>query len=148
MTMKRTKPRANRGRVLVAKVGLDGHDRGARVVGRMLQEESFEAIFVGVRHTPAQVADIAQREEVDVVGLSLLSGAHVELSAAVRKELDGRGLSHVPLALGGLIPPADATTLRDLGVALIIHPGEATGPKELAAQVDDLVRKSRETAQD
>lgn len=145
--MKLTKPRANRGRVLVAKVGLDGHDRGARVVGRMLQEESFEAIFVGVRHTPAQVAEIAEREEVDVVGLSILSGAHVELSAAVRRELDGRGLHHVPLALGGLIPRADASALRDLGVALVVHPGEARGPKELAAQVDEMVRQSRESAE-
>lgn len=136
--------RANRGRVLVAKVGLDGHDRGAKVVSRLLMEENFEVVFVGVRHTPDQVAEIARDEEVDVVGLSLLSGAHVALSEAVRRSLDERGLTHVPIALGGLIPKSDADALKSAGVALVVHPGESLlDTKEIAASIDDLVTRSR-----
>lgn len=144
MPFEPTKPRANRGRIVIAKVGLDGHDRGARVISRMLREESFEVVFVGVRHTPAQIADIVRHDEVDVVGLSLLSGAHVELSSAVRKALDERGMAHVPIALGGLIPRSDAEALREAGVALVIHSGEAgLDMTRLADELDRLVEASR-----
>lgn len=131
-------------RVLVAKVGLDGHDRGARVLARMLREEGFEVVFVGIRHTPEQVADVAITEEADVVGLSILSGAHVELAAAVRRALDARGLKHIPVAVGGLIPPTDGKVLRDSGVARVFHPGDSgidAGP--ITQAMDELVGQAR-----
>lgn len=138
------KPPANRGRIVVAKVGLDGHDRGARVLARMLREEGFEVVFVGIRHKPDQVADIAVAEEADVVGLSILSGAHVELAAAVRCALDARGLAHIPITVGGLIPRADGELLRKVGVARAFHPGDSgidSGP--ISAAMDTLVDQSR-----
>ena len=140
---KPSKARANRGRILVAKVGLDGHDRGARVLSQILMEEGFEVVYVGVRHTPLEVADAALREQVDVVGLSLLSGAHVQLSAAVRKALDERGLGHVPIAVGGLIPRSDAEALRTSGVAFASHPGDGAGAAKISDELDTLVAQSR-----
>ena len=142
--MDRQKQIANRGRIVVAKVGLDGHDRGARVLSRMLLEEGFEVVFVGVRHTPEQVADIAVRDEADVVGISLLSGAQVELSAAVRRALDARGLNHVPIAVGGLIPRTDGDALRQSGVTMVFHPDdEILSPDRIAEAMDKLVEISR-----
>lgn len=138
------KPPANRGRIVVAKVGLDGHDRGARVLARMLREEGFEVVFVGIRHSPDEVADITVAEEADVVGLSILSGAHVELAAAVRRALDARGLKHVPITVGGLIPRADCERLRQAGVARTFHPGDSgVEPQPVVAAMDALVGESR-----
>lgn len=142
--MPNSKTSANRGRVMVAKVGLDGHDRGARVLSRMLRDEGFEVVFVGIRHTPQQVARIASEEEIDIVGLSVLSGAHVELSKAVRIELDRLGLKHVPIAVGGLIPREDAAILAEVGVARAFHSGDIALDREvMASNIDELVGKSR-----
>jgi methylmalonyl-CoA mutase C-terminal domain/subunit len=129
---------------VVAKVGLDGHDRGARVLARMLREEGFEVVYVGIRHTPDQVADITVAEDADVVALSILSGAHVALCAAVRSALDARGLAHVPIAVGGLIPRSDGDALTSAGTARAFHPGDSgidAGP--VTSAMDALVDQSR-----
>lgn len=142
-------PLSNRGKIVVAKVGLDGHDRGARVLARMLREEGFDVVFVGIRHTPDQVADIVLEQKADVAALSILSGAHVALSAAVRRALDARGLAHVPIALGGLIPRSDAPALTEAGVMRAFHPGDAgPGPDEIATAMDDLTTLSRQRGSD
>ena len=138
------RPPANRGRIVVAKVGLDGHDRGARVLARMLCEEGFEVVYVGIRHTPGQVADIVLSEQADVVALSILSGAHVALSAAVRQALDARGFTNVPIAVGGLIPQADSLALAAAGVARAFHPGDSgIGADIITSAMDDLIIESR-----
>lgn len=144
-----TRPNANRGRVMVAKVGLDGHDRGARLLSRLLREEGFEVVFVGIRHTPEEVARIAKEEEVDVVGLSILSGAHVELSRAVRRALSELGMEHVPIMVGGLIPASDGKALHESGIAKAYHPGDGMiDPQELASVLDDMVGRSRAATAD
>lgn len=138
---------SNRGRVMVAKVGLDGHDRGAKVLSRMLREEGFEVIYIGVRHTPEQVAKFALQERVDVVGLSLLSGAHVELGDSVRRALNDIGLAHVPVTIGGLIPRADAEALNAAGISKCFHPGEnSSDPERVAEELDRLIEQSRQNA--
>lgn len=142
--MEKSKRNANRGRILVAKVGLDGHDRGARVLAQMLRREGFEVVQLGVRHTPDQVADIAVSEEVDVVGISLLSGAHVALGAAVLKALAERGADKIPVALGGIIPRSDAEALAKIGIRKVFHPGDAAHAEKVIATMDDLVRQSRD----
>ncbi len=135
----------NRGRVMVAKVGLDGHDRGAKVLSRMLREEGFEVVYVGVRHTPEQVAKFAAQERADVVGLSLLSGAHIELGGAVRRALDAVGLGHVPVAIGGLIPLSDAKALGAVGISKCFHPGQDFSDAErISEAIDKLVEQSRQ----
>lgn len=140
------RPPANRGRIVVAKVGLDGHDRGARVLARMLREEGFEVVYVGIRHTPEQVADVVVSEAADVVALSILSGAHVGLAAAVRRALDARGLQRVPIAVGGLIPGSDAQALAEVGVARAFHPGDCgIDAVAITSAMDDLTSRSRAT---
>lgn len=138
--------RSNRGRILVGKVGLDGHDRGAKVLARMLAEDGFEVEYLGVRTTPGQLADAALEKRADVVAISLLSGAHVELSAAVRKALDGHGLRHVPVVVGGLIPKADVETLQAVGAARVFTRGQSdSGSERIFGAMDELVSLSRQT---
>src|SRR5258708_25403185 len=128
---------SNRGRILVSKVGLDGHDRGAKVLARMLREEGFEVAYLGVRSTPDQVADRDDQEWVDVVAISLLSGAHLEVAEAVRKALDARDLQHITIAIGGLIPDDDVEALRSRGVACAFCPGKADNtPQHIPAALD------------
>lgn len=135
---------ANRGRIVIAKVGLDGHDRGARVIAQALRDEGFEVTFVGVRNTPGDVVRVATEIDADVVGISLLSGAHLTLCADVRQLLDESGLDYLPIALGGLIPRSDAETLREYGVALIAHPGDDLNRLDrIVSAMDELVAKSR-----
>jgi len=113
-------------RVLVAKPGLDGHDRGAKVVARALRDAGFEVIYTGIRRTPEEIAETALQEDVDVVGLSILSGAHLELTPFVVEELKKRGLEpnrDVLLIMGGIIPEEDIEKLRGLGVAKVFGPG-------------------------
>src|SRR6188474_216268 len=95
-------------RILIAKPGLDGHDRGAKVISRALRDAGFEVIYTGLRQTPEQVAETALQEDADAVGLSLLSGAHMTLFPRVRAELEARGIGDVLLFGGGIIPDADA----------------------------------------
>src|SRR5438094_5967884 len=102
-------------RVLVAKPGLDGHDRGAKVVARALRDAGMEVIYTGIRQTPQMIAEAALQEDVDVVGLSILSGAHLELFPRIVQELRTRGMDDVLLFAGGIIPEEDVEALRSLG---------------------------------
>lgn len=110
-------------RVLIAKPGLDGHDRGAKVVARALRDAGMEVIYTGLRQTPAMVAEAASQEDVDVVGLSILSGAHMALVPRIMDELKQRGLADLPVFLGGIIPQDDIPALKALGVAAVFGPG-------------------------
>jgi len=108
--------------VLVAKVGLDGHDRGVKVVARMLRDAGFEVVYLGLRQTPDTVADAAAHEDVDVVGLSMHSGGHLTLAPAVVEALRRRGLQ-VPVVLGGIVPARDVPALLQAGVREVLNPG-------------------------
>jgi methylmalonyl-CoA mutase C-terminal domain/subunit len=110
-------------KVLIAKPGLDGHDRGAKVLARGLRDEGFEVVYTGLRQTPEMIATAALQEDVDVVGLSILSGAHMTLVPRVTKLLTERGLADVLVTVGGIIPDDDAPALRAAGVAGIFGPG-------------------------
>ncbi|HXX88980.1 MAG TPA: cobalamin B12-binding domain-containing protein [Acidimicrobiales bacterium] len=109
-------------RALVTKVGLDGHDRGVKVVARMLRDAGFEVIYGGLRQTPASIAQTALEEDVDVVGLSMHSGGHLTLAPAVISALRERHLD-IPVVVGGIIPAQDRDRLRDAGVAEVLAPG-------------------------
>lgn len=109
-------------RVLVAKVGLDGHDRGVKVVARTLRDAGMEVIYTGLFQTPETVAAAAVDEDVDVVGLSMLSGAHMTLAPLVVEALRARG-SRVPVVVGGIIPAGDVPELTEAGVACVLGPG-------------------------
>ena len=111
------KPR--RRRILLAKPGLDGHDRGLKVVARLLRDAGLEVIYTGMRQTPAAIAHAALQEDVQVVGLSVLSGAHLRLTGAVIDELRREGMSDVPVIVGGTIPQADIRRLQALGVSAV-----------------------------
>ena len=126
-------------RVVVAKVGLDGHDRGAKVISRALRDAGFEVIYTGLRQTPEQVAETSLQEDVDAVGLSILSGAHMTLFPRVADELRKRGLDDVLLFGGGIVPDADVTALKEQGVAEIFTPGAtmASITEWLAAALDE-----------
>jgi methylmalonyl-CoA mutase, C-terminal domain len=113
-------------RILVGKPGLDGHDRGAKVVARALVDAGFEVIYTGLHQTPEMIAATAIQESVDVVGLSIMSGAHMTLFPAVKKALVARGAGDIPIFGGGIIPDNDAKELTDSGVAAIFGPGTST----------------------
>ena len=113
-------------KVLVAKPGLDGHDRGAKVVARALRDAGLEVVYTGIRQTPEMIAESALQEDVDLVGLSILSGAHMELFPRVVEELKKRGRDDVILFAGGIIPQEDIARLRDLGFQAIFGPGAST----------------------
>ncbi|MBI2761383.1 MAG: cobalamin B12-binding domain-containing protein [Chloroflexi bacterium] len=115
-------------RVLVAKPGLDGHDRGAKVVARALRDAGMEVIYTGIRQTPQMIAEAALQEDVDVVGLSILSGAHLELFPRVVEELGKRGISPDDVLLfgGGIIPDDDVPDLKKAGFKAIFGPGTST----------------------
>lgn len=112
-------------RVVVAKPGLDGHDRGAKTITRALRDHGFEVIYTGLHQTPEQIAETALQEDVDAVGLSLLSGAHLTLFPRVMEELRQRDLDDVLIFGGGVIPDADARTLQEQGVSQIFGPGSS-----------------------
>lgn len=113
-------------RVLVAKPGLDGHDRGAKVVARALRDAGFEVIYTGLRQTPEQIAEAALQEDVNVVALSLLSGAHPHLFPRVVELVKGKGMDDVLIVGGGVIPDADIPALKAAGVAEVFTPGTPT----------------------
>jgi methylmalonyl-CoA mutase C-terminal domain/subunit len=113
-------------RVLVAKPGLDGHDRGAKVVARALRDAGFEVIYTGIRQTPDMIAEAALQEDVDIVGLSILSGAHMALVPKVKDALNKAGLDDVVLLLGGIIPDEDLPALQAMGVKGVFGPGTPT----------------------
>jgi methylmalonyl-CoA mutase C-terminal domain/subunit len=113
-------------RILVAKVGLDGHDRGAKVVARGLADAGYEVIYTGLHQTPEMIAAAAQQESVDAVGLSIMSGAHMTHFPAVLEALRARGAGDVVVFGGGIVPDDDAAALKALGVAAIFTPGTST----------------------
>jgi methylmalonyl-CoA mutase, C-terminal domain len=121
-------------KVLIAKPGLDGHDRGAKVLARGLRDEGFEVVYTGLRQTPEMVATAALQEDVDVVGLSILSGAHMTLLPRICALLREKGLDDVLVAAGGIIPDDDLPALREAGVAAVFGPGTTI------AQVADFIR--------
>ncbi len=116
-----TPPRPRR--VLIAKPGLDGHDRGAKVIVRHLRDAGFEVIYTGIRQTPEMIAQAALQEDVDAVGLSLLSGAHMTLFPEVVRQLRRRGLKQVLVFGGGIVPDEDIPVLKKKGVAAVFGPG-------------------------
>ncbi len=113
-------------RVLVAKPGLDGHDRGAKVIARALRDAGMEVIYTGLRQTPEMIVEAALQEDVDVVGLSILSGAHMALVPRVLELLRAEGLSDVLVLIGGIIPDDDAPALLEAGVSGVFGPGTNT----------------------
>ena len=113
-------------RVLVAKPGLDGHDRGAKVVAAALRDAGMEVIYTGLHQTPEMIAQAAMQEDVDVVGLSILSGAHMTLFPRVKKLLDERGRHDVLVTGGGIIPPEDMAALEQQGIGKLFGPGTPT----------------------
>ncbi|MFN8616114.1 MAG: cobalamin B12-binding domain-containing protein [Dehalococcoidia bacterium] len=126
-------------RVLIAKPGLDGHDRGAKVVARALRDGGCEVIYTGIRQTPEMIAEAALQEDVDVVGLSILSGAHLELFPRVVDELKKRGIDDVLLFCGGIIPEEDTAALTKLGFSAVFRPG--TNTQDIVKFVYDHVKK-------
>ena len=114
-------------RVVVAKPGLDGHDRGAKVIARALRDAGMEVIYTGLHQTPEQVVDTAIQEDADAIGLSILSGAHMTLFAKVIELLRERDAEDIKVFGGGIIPDGDIAPLKELGVAAIFTPGAPTG---------------------
>jgi methylmalonyl-CoA mutase C-terminal domain/subunit len=114
-------------KVLIAKPGLDGHDRGAKVLARGLRDEGFEVVYTGLRQTPEMVATAALQEDVDVVGLSILSGAHLTLVPRICALLRERGMDDVLVTVGGIIPDEDIPVLTQAGVAAVFGPGTTIG---------------------
>ena len=113
-------------RILVAKPGLDGHDRGAKVVARALRDAGMEVIYTGIRQTPEMIVEAALQEDVDVVGLSILSGAHRELFPPIVDGLKEKGMSDVLVVAGGIVPDEDIPTLQKLGIKAVFGPGTPT----------------------
>jgi methylmalonyl-CoA mutase, C-terminal domain len=125
-------------RIIVAKPGLDGHDRGAKIIARALRDGGFEVIYTGLHQTPEMIAEAAVQEDADAVGLSVLSGAHMTLFPEVMRQLKERGAADVVVFGGGIIPDDDAVKLRDQGVKQIFTPGAST---------EDIVKWVRENVQ-
>ena len=125
-------------KVLIAKPGLDGHDRGAKVLARGLRDEGFEVVYTGLRQTPEMIATAALQEDVDVVGLSILSGAHMTLVPRVTKLLRERGMDDVLVTVGGIIPDVDIPKLNEMGIRGVFVPG--TPMQEI---VDFITRNAR-----
>ena len=121
-------------RVLIAKPGLDGHDRGAKVVARALQDAGMEVIYLGLHQTPEQIVRAAIDEDVDVVGLSILSGAHMTVFPKVLGMLEERGAGDIKLIGGGIIPEEDVAALKEQGVAMLFTPGTPT------SEIVDFIR--------
>ena len=114
-------------RVLAAKPGLDGHDRGVKVIAAALRDAGMEVIYTGLRQTPEQIVSAAEQEDVDVIGLSVLSGAHDYLFPRIMELLKERGLSDILVVAGGIIPKEDVGALKEIGIAEIFGPGSRTG---------------------
>ena len=125
-------------RILVAKVGLDGHDRGVKVVARILRDAGFEVIYTGLFQTPDKVAAAAVDEDVDAIGLSMLSGAHMTLAPLVVSETRARGID-IPVIVGGIVPQPDIAKLKAAGIAAVLTPGATANQivTEIAAVLAD-----------
>lgn len=126
-------------RVLIAKPGLDGHDRGAKVVARVLRDAGMEVIYAGLRQTPEMVVAAALQEDVDVIGLSILSGAHMTLVPRIVELAKEKGLGKVLFLVGGIIPDDDVPALRQMGIGGVFGPGASAD--EIASFIKDRVKK-------
>ena len=126
-------------RVLVAKPGLDGHDRGAKVVARALRDAGFEVIYTGLRQTPEQIPEAALQEDVDVIALSILSGAHPHLFPKVVELVRGKGMTDTLIIGGGVIPETDIPALKKAGIAAVFTPGTPTG--DIVDFINEHVKK-------
>ncbi|ADN49453.1 cobalamin B12-binding domain-containing protein [Vulcanisaeta distributa] len=123
-------------KIIIAKLGLDGHDRGAKVVARALAEAGFEVVYTGIRQTPSQVVETAIQEDAKLIGISILSGSHMELVGELMRIMKERGLN-IPVLVGGIIPPEDRDALLKMGVAGVYGPG--TPLREIIEIVKKLV---------
>ncbi len=128
-------------RVLVSKIGLDGHDRGAKVIAYGLRDAGFEVIFLGIRHTPDQIVTTAIQEDVDVVGLSILSGAHMHLTRRVIEMLKEQGGEEIILLVGGVIPEEDRSKLKEIGVLEVFTSG--TDINQVAQVINEHVTSKK-----
>jgi methylmalonyl-CoA mutase C-terminal domain/subunit len=128
-------------RILIAKPGLDGHDRGAKVVARALRDAGMEVIYTGIRRTPEMIVEAAVREDVDVIGLSCLSGAHRELFAEVMAGLKAREMDRVVVVAGGVIPEEDVPFLVEIGIKAVFSPGTPTS--DIVSLVKKLVGEEK-----
>lgn len=124
-------------RVLIAKPGLDGHDRGAKVIARALRDAGMEVIYTGLRQTPEMIAEAALQEDVDIVGLSILSGAHMTLVPRIRDVMNQQGLTDIPLIVGGIIPDEDKAALAKIGVTGVFGPG--TNTEAIVKFIHDII---------
>ena len=129
-------------KVLIAKPGLDGHDRGAKVIAHALRDAGMQVVYTGIRQTPQMILESALNEDVDVIGLSILSGAHMELFPRVFEGLRSRGMGDVVVVAGGIIPDQDRPALREMGVRTVFGPGTPTSEivklvREAVAQMDE-----------
>jgi len=125
-------------RVVIAKPGLDGHDRGAKVIARALRDAGMEVIYTGLRQTPEQIVSAALQEDADVIGLSILSGAHNHICPEVLRLLKEQGLDDVLVVVGGIIPDVDAQKLKEMGIAAVFPPG--TPMQEIVGFIDTHAR--------
>ena len=131
---------AERIRVLVAKPGLDGHDRGAKIIARAFRDAGFEVIYTGLRQTPEQVVTASLQEDVDVIGLSVLSGAHMTLVPRILELMKKEKLDDVMVVIGGIIPDQDIPKLKQLGVSEVFQPGAST--EDIIAYIRSHVRSN------
>ena len=129
-------------RVLVAKVGLDGHDRGAKVIASFLRDAGMEVIYTGLRQTPEMVVNAALQEDVDVIGVSILSGAHMTVFPKIMNLMKEKGLNDVLLTGGGIIPDADMKKLNEIGVGQLFPPG--TDTKSIVEYITNYVKEHRQ----
>jgi methylmalonyl-CoA mutase C-terminal domain/subunit len=129
-------------RVLIAKLGLDGHDRGAKVIAAALKDAGMEVIYTGLRQTPEMVVNAALQEDVDAIGVSILSGAHMTVFPALIQLLNEKKLTHILVTGGGIIPEDDMQTLTDMGVGKLFSPGTPT--HEIAAYINSEVMQKRQ----
>lgn len=129
-------------RVLVAKVGLDGHDRGAKIIATSLRDAGMEVIYTGLRQTPEMVVSAALQEDVDAIGVSILSGAHMTVFPKIAKLMKDKGLNDVLLTGGGIIPEDDMKALRELGVGQLFPPGTTTS--DIVSYIKEWVNVNRQ----
>lgn len=130
--------RVNKARILIAKPGLDGHDRGVRVVAKALRDEGYEVIYSGLRQTPETIAAIAVEEDVALIGLSVLSGSHLALTRQLLRELHKLGAPDTPVMVGGIVPTDDRSLLLELGVKAVLGPGASIS--SIVSAVEDSLQ--------
>lgn len=130
---------ARKPRILIGKPGLDGHDRGAKVIARALRDAGMEVIYTGLRQTPQMIVEAALQEDVDAIGLSILSGAHMPLMENIMALLKQEEMEEVPVFLGGIIPTEDISTLKEMGIAGVFGPG--ANIEEITSAIWVMIRK-------